>query len=171
MTIGSEKWGRACGSVLTLNSENHDGTKDTRRLIIQHRNAATERYLLQFQNGLLVQIEEPASPAPRHNAEAGQLATDQAIKWYMGLFRDAETGHYKTEVTVTAHNEAMRTVSLSERALRAARKRLGIEYRVATPKRYFRTIKWEAETINLEGPVPEVVNNDLPRVSDCGSQQ
>jgi hypothetical protein len=57
ITKGSEVWGRTGGSVFTLNSE-HDGTQDTRRLVVQHRNAASERFLLQVRNGQLVAVDE-----------------------------------------------------------------------------------------------------------------
>lgn len=54
---GSEVWSRTGGTVFTLNSE-HDGTYDTRRLIVQHRNAGTERYLLELRDGILVEVDE-----------------------------------------------------------------------------------------------------------------
>jgi KaiC/GvpD/RAD55 family RecA-like ATPase len=54
---GSEVWSRTGGTVFTLNSE-HDGTYDTRRLIVQHRNATTERYLLELRDGILVEVDE-----------------------------------------------------------------------------------------------------------------
>jgi hypothetical protein len=57
ITKGSEVWGRTSGTVFSLNSE-HDGTQATRRLIVQHRNAATERFLLELRNGLLVPVNE-----------------------------------------------------------------------------------------------------------------
>ena len=57
ITKGSEVWGRTGGTVFSLNSE-HDGTENTRRLIIQHRNAATERFLLNLENGRLVKVDE-----------------------------------------------------------------------------------------------------------------
>jgi RepB DNA-primase from phage plasmid len=57
ITKGSEVWGRMGGSVFTLNSE-HDGTQDTRRLVVQHRNAASERFLLEVKGGRLVPMDE-----------------------------------------------------------------------------------------------------------------
>lgn len=57
ITKGSEVWGRTGGSVFTLNSE-HDGTQDTRRLIVQHRNAGSERFLLKVHQGRLVAMDE-----------------------------------------------------------------------------------------------------------------
>lgn len=57
ITKGSEVWGRTGGSVFTLNSE-HDGTQDTRRLVVQHRNAPTEKFLLQMRHGRLVAVDE-----------------------------------------------------------------------------------------------------------------
>lgn len=57
ITKGSEVWGRTGGSVFTLNSE-HDGTQDTRRLVVQHRNAPTEKFLLQVRHGRLVAVNE-----------------------------------------------------------------------------------------------------------------
>jgi hypothetical protein len=57
ITKGSEVWGRMGGSVFTLNSE-HDGTQDTRRLVVQHRNASVERFLLEVKDGRLVPVDE-----------------------------------------------------------------------------------------------------------------
>lgn len=59
ITKGSEVWGRTGGTVFTLNSEG-DGTEPTRRLVVQHRNAPVERFLLTLVNGRLKAVVEAA---------------------------------------------------------------------------------------------------------------
>jgi hypothetical protein len=54
---GSEVWGRTCGSVFTLNTDG-DGTESLRRLVVQHRNAPTEKFLLDVRDGRLVEVDE-----------------------------------------------------------------------------------------------------------------
>lgn len=96
ITKGSEVWGRTGGSVFTLNSE-HDGTQDTRRLVVQHRNAPTEKFLLQLKNGRLVVVNE------------AQLIEDSQSKtildWVLGhdTFTAKEAKrHFKWSGTTTA---------------------------------------------------------------------
>jgi hypothetical protein len=50
---GSVAWGRTCDTIATLSIPG-DGTGSRRSLDIQHRNAAAERFELEFCNGLLV---------------------------------------------------------------------------------------------------------------------
>jgi hypothetical protein len=122
LTKGSEVWGRTGGSVFTLNSEGHDGTQETRRLKVQHRNARTESYLLQLQaDGLLHAIDEPEK-----QKEESQL--EKAKKWYEELFTDSE-GISRDKVSLTEHNRALIGKGFEERPMREARKILGIEWR------------------------------------------
>jgi hypothetical protein len=60
MVKGSEVWSRMTGSVFTINTIG-DGTSDRRQLIVQHRNAAAEKFELIFQDGLLVEHKEPSA--------------------------------------------------------------------------------------------------------------
>jgi Bifunctional DNA primase/polymerase, N-terminal len=59
MSKGSEVWGRTCGTVFTINADG-DGTDSLRRMVVQHRNAPTEKFLLDVQHGRLVQVDEEA---------------------------------------------------------------------------------------------------------------
>jgi hypothetical protein len=79
ITKGSEVWGRCGGSLFTLNSEGHDGTKATRRLVVQHRNAATEKYLLEMVDGQLSQVDEVAVQE--------RAATNKTLDWIAGQDR------------------------------------------------------------------------------------
>lgn len=84
---GSEVWSRTGGTIFTLTSE-HDGTKKTRRLIVQHRNADTENYLLELRDGLLCLTADPAAVGAK--ADELEWLSKQAASWFN--FVDVQRG-------------------------------------------------------------------------------
>jgi Arc/MetJ-type ribon-helix-helix transcriptional regulator len=61
--FGSQIWPRMSEDILTL-SQIGDGTSAQRELDVQHRNAATEKFSLEFCNGLLVEAVARAESDP-----------------------------------------------------------------------------------------------------------
>lgn len=102
---GSEVWSRTGGTVFTLNSE-HDGTLDSRRLVVQHRNAPTEKFLLRLENGRLVPVDEVAEQATSDNKAMLKWVMDQD-RFTLATFRKAlgtsgETGRKRLEGLVSS---------------------------------------------------------------------
>lgn len=110
ITKGSEVWGRTGGSLFTLNSEG-DGTEAVRRLVVQHRNAPTERFLLALINGRLApQVDgiEIGSLETWMQSQTGLVAWDVAfgaVKDKYGLTK----ADFKRELKKSERVEQTRT--------------------------------------------------------------
>lgn len=61
--FGSQAWARTCCTIAVLTTED-DGTTQYRNLTVQHRNAPTETFALEFQGGHLVEVKAAAAVTP-----------------------------------------------------------------------------------------------------------
>ena len=84
---GSEVWSRTGGSIFTLASKD-DGTGDSRELVVQHRNAATERYILKLKAGRLERFVATDIPNEEDNLMRAIAWIGQREKFFAEEFKD-----------------------------------------------------------------------------------
>jgi DNA primase RepB-like protein/AAA domain-containing protein len=151
---GSEVWSRMGGTVFTLNSED-DGTGDTRRLVVQHRNSKTERFLLQVQHGRLVAVDE-ASIIEKSQAET-------MLDWVLGQesFTSADVRNRFKWNGVTAQERLAGLVKAGVIKMVGKTQRGSQRYEVPSTIKAMERAAWEYEktrkenTVDLEAGTPK----------------